>query len=78
MEGVELMKIGGTNVIDFARVSSIPKFVINVKAGDSKRKISLALLENNIPFCSEYIFPDLIDKAYLRFDFGIYNNDKLV
>ena len=43
------MKIGGTNVIDFARVSRIPKFVVNVKEGDSKRKISLTLLENNVP-----------------------------
>lgn len=33
------------------------------------------LLKNNIPFCSEYIFSDLIDKAYLRFDFGIFDNN---
>lgn len=43
------MKIGGVNTIDFARVSRIPKFRVNVKSGDSKRVISLVLLENNIP-----------------------------
>ncbi len=42
------MKIGGVNTIDFARVSKIPKFSVNVKSGDSKRVIPLVLLENNI------------------------------
>lgn len=43
------MKIGGTNTIDFARVSKFPKFVIDVKSRDRKRAISLILLENNTP-----------------------------
>lgn len=33
--------------IDFTRVSEIPKFSVSVKKGDSKRTISLILLENN-------------------------------
>lgn len=41
------MIVGGNYTIDFAKVSNIPKFAINVKVGDSKRKISLTLLENN-------------------------------
>ncbi|WP_277232460.1 BppU family phage baseplate upper protein, partial [Romboutsia timonensis] len=43
------MKIGGTNTIDFARVSKLPKFVIDVKSRDRKRVVSLILLENNTP-----------------------------
>ncbi len=40
------MKIGPMNTIDFARVTKIPKFKINVKQGDSKRTIQLRLLTN--------------------------------
>ena len=39
--------------------------------------IAQLLKEHNIPFEQEYIFPDLVDKAPLRFDFCIfdeYNN----
>lgn len=42
------MIVGGNYTIDFAKVSNIPKFTVSVKAGDSKRKISLTLLENNV------------------------------
>lgn len=41
------MRIGGMYTIDFTRVSKIPKFNVSVKTGDSKRTISLILLENN-------------------------------
>ena len=41
------MKIGITNTIDFAKVSSIPIFDVNVKTCDRKRVVSMVLLENN-------------------------------
>lgn len=41
------MQIGGVYTIDFAKVSKIPKFNVNVKTGDSKRTIKLILLKNN-------------------------------
>lgn len=48
------MIVGGNYTIDFAKVSNIPKFAVGVKAGDSKRKISLTLLENNVPINLNY------------------------
>ena len=37
--------------------------------------IGQILTENNIKYEKEYIFPDLKDKNYLRFDFAIFNED---
>lgn len=48
------MIVGGNYTIDFAKVSNIPKFAVGVKVGDSKRKISLTLLENNMPINLNY------------------------
>lgn len=41
------MQIGGMYTIDFAKVSKIPRFSVNIKNGDSKRTIKLVLLKNN-------------------------------
>lgn len=41
------MQIGGVYTIDFAKVSKIPRFSVNIKNGDSKRTIKLILLKNN-------------------------------
>lgn len=40
--------------------------------------IDKILTENNIPYQREIKFEDLKDKDYLRFDFGIFQNNKLV
>lgn len=40
--------------------------------------ISKCLTENNINYKKEYIFPDLKDKSYLRYDFAIFDNDNLI
>lgn len=42
------MQIGGMYTIDFAKVSKIPKFNVNIKTGDIKRVIKLILLKNNV------------------------------
>ncbi|MDK0695975.1 BppU family phage baseplate upper protein [Clostridium perfringens] len=41
------MQIGGTYIIDFARISEIPKFYTKIKTGDRRRTIKLILLKNN-------------------------------
>lgn len=41
------MQIGGIYTIDFAKVSKMPKFNVNIKNGDDKRTIKLILLKNN-------------------------------
>lgn len=41
------MQIGGTNIIDFAKISDIPKFTTKIKNGDRKRTIKLILLKNS-------------------------------
>lgn len=38
--------------------------------------IAQFLNQNNIPFKKEVTFKDLKDKDYLRFDFGVYDNNK--
>ena len=40
-------------------------------------KISQILLENQINFKKQYTFNDLIDKNKLRFDFAIFQDNKL-
>lgn len=46
-------------------------------ASNMERKIHNILLENNIPFKEEYIFPDLKSTSGkpLRFDFAIFDED---
>lgn len=41
------MQIGGVYTIDFAKISKIPRFSVNIKTRDSKRTIKLILLKNN-------------------------------
>lgn len=43
------MQIGSTYIIDFAKISTTPKFYINIKNGDRKREIKLILLDNGKP-----------------------------
>lgn len=43
----------------------------------NEQKITQLLIDNNIEFAKQYIFPDLKDIRPLRFDFAIFNNGKL-
>lgn len=43
----------------------------------NEQNITQLLIDNNIEFATQYIFPDLKDKKPLRFDFAIFNNGKL-
>jgi len=43
-----------------------------------EERISQLLDELQIQYEQEFVFEDLRDKSYLRFDFAIFHNDKLV
>lgn len=40
-----------------------------------EQKINKILFEHNVPYKTQFHFPDLKDKKYLYFDFAIYNDD---
>ena len=42
-----------------------------------EKTINKILTENNFSFQKEYIFSDLKDEGFLRFDFAIFNNNQL-
>lgn len=43
-----------------------------------EEEIQNILIENNIKFKREFTFDDLIDKRNLRFDFALFNDEKLI
>lgn len=48
------------------------------KSTQPENDIETLLIQYNIKYIKEYIFDDLRDKYPLRFDFAIFNNDRLV
>ena len=49
-----------------------------IKTSIGEMNIEKILKENNIIYQTQVSFDDLVNKKKLRFDFGIYENDKLI
>lgn len=70
------MQIGGLYTIDFAKVSKIPKFTVNIKNGDIKRTIKFVLLKNNkVLNLSNY---NIVIAAKKEDNNHIFNNVKII